>query len=187
MSETIANKPEGLDHVTDWLSSATNAEYKFFAAVYVALYQFAQGNRDPLAKMITVCNGRKGRRIRNIEGNKLSYAAPLKRIMQHALSGVKPKADDSKDFGVAWEVATNGGVNHDKMNLVNDLSREGYGPKSKTFKEAFPPLTTPAEKTEAELIKAKKEALAKWCAENGIKLEVLAHALTAKETNQPDF
>lgn len=190
MSEqiTVEQADTGLDAVTSWLSGAKSAEYGFFLAVYVALDHFTNGNRDPLAKLLTVCNGKKAKRIRNVEGQKLMFAAPLKRILQHCLANVGAKADASKDFGIAWTVPANAGVNHDKAELVKALAQGGESPRGKTFRDVFPPLAnaTTKEKTEAELLAAKKAALAKWCDDHGIKLEVLAHTLTAKE-GQPNF
>lgn len=188
MSDQVTPAPEeGLDAVTSWLSGAKSAEYGFFLAVYIALDHFTNGNRDPLAKMITVCNGKKAKRIRNVEGQKLMYSAPLKRILQHCLANVGVKADASKDFGVAWTVPDNAGVNRDKTELVKALAQGGESPRGKTFRDVFPPLAngTAKEKTEAELLAAKKAALVKWCGDNGIKLDVLVHTLQDK--GEPNF
>ena len=185
---TIEQVDTGLEAVTNWLSGAKSAEYGFFLAVSTALEHFGNGNRDPLAKMLTVVNGKKAKRIRTVEGQKLMFAAPLKRILQHCLANVGAKADASKDFGIVWTVPANAGVNHDKAEMVKALAQGGESPRGKTFRDVFPPLVKAPTtvKSEAELLAAKKEALAKWCGEHGISLSTLAHTLTAK-AGEPNF
>lgn len=139
-----AEEAKSLDDVTAWLASAKGAEYGFFRAVYSALYSFDHGNRDPLAKLLTVCNGKKGKRIRHVEGQKLMFAAPLKRVLAHCLANVGAKADASKDFGIAWTMKENSGLNHDKLRLVLALAQGEESPRGKTFRDMFPPLNPKA-------------------------------------------
>jgi len=184
MTDTIDTAKLSMDAVSAWLSSAKDAEYGFFSACIHALEQFGEGNRDPLAKLLVVTSGKKAKRIRNIEGNKLPYLQPLKRIIQHIIPTANAKYEAGSDFGVKWVVTKtedNDLIQRDKLEVLRMLKAENEGPRGKTFKELFPAITVekPA-KTDAELLAAKKDALKKWCDDNGIALAVLIHTLEAK-------
>ena len=187
MESIDLNTEEGkaIDAVNVWLSKAHGAEYGFMLAAYASFEQFAKGNRDPLAKLLTVVNGKKAKRIKRVEGEKLAFAAPLRRLVAHCLPNVSAKYNGASDFGVAWTVATGTNDLTDTVMMEKleafTLEENRISPFSKTFKEHFPPIAaTPKQKAQAELIKAKVKALNKWLEENDITKEVLFHAFDAK-------
>ena len=179
--------------IDNWLASANNAEGKFCLVLWAALTQAKDhGNWNSLSKLYAVMNGKKGKRIRRVETDRLPYAAPAKRALAHALMHIKPVFDDSLDFGVKWIKSKdhNPGFNDTAIAKLFTLAQEGYGPNSKTFKNEFPSLVEKKQKEQAELVKAKAASLAKWCEENNIPASVLFHAMGAKDTNageEPNF
>lgn len=188
---------KAMDDVSAWLSDAKSSEYGFLKAAYMAIVQFEKGNRDPLAKLLTVTQGKKAKRLRIIEGNKMVFAAPLKRLCQVILPNVKAKHNPGSDFGMQWTVdkSANTPVDMEKLDVLRQLAgvdSEGkwdrdnaVSPFGKNFKEAFPAFVKEGPtKTEGEIIKAKAESLRKWAEKEGIKLDYLVYALTAKPQNE---
>lgn len=182
---------KALDDVTSWLSDAKSSEYGFTRAAYRAIEQFSLGNRDPLAKLLTVVNGKKAKRVRNVEGNKLVFASPLKRIIQHIMPNVSAKYNPGTDFGVSWTVekGANNFIDEQSMATLQRMAAldndEAFSPFSKAFKEAFPPIPkAKPEKDQADLdaeAKAKVQAfIAKMEKDYGLSVVTLKHMLDAK-------
>ena len=180
----INEQTKALDFITDFLRDAGGAQRNFLPAMYLAFNQAkVSDNWQPLSKLWTIANGKKGARIRKVEPNKLTYAAPMKRLMQHVLQGYKPKFDDRAEYGTNWEKHGNVGFNDTALQRIKDMIDHDLDHTTKHFKEAFPSLTEKKQKAQDELIKAKAQSLKKWAEENDIPLSVLIHALDAKPTN----
>ena len=75
--------------VKDWGSDVRNAETRFFPMVADCLEQLNNGNSTDLAKLLCITHGKKSSIITVIEGERLKFATPLKRILNHALEGVE--------------------------------------------------------------------------------------------------
>ncbi len=186
---------KAFDAVNAWIADAKAGEYGFIRAAHVAFTQFHKGNRDPLAKLLTVASGKKAKRIRLVEGNKLVYLAPLKRLCQHILPHVKAKYNAGSDFGVAWTVdkSANTPVNEaalDTLSQYASLDRdEAISPFSKTFKEAFPAIKSEAPAKTEEMKRAEAQAkvakfVEKMAEEYGFGPFVLKHMIDAKTQNE---
>jgi hypothetical protein len=134
--------------VQTWASDVRSAEYGFFKAVVFALEQFQNKNNLPLTQLVAFCNGRTfnhgkdGQSSKTVsdrvkgEAKSLSqYRAPLKRILDQALSGTKLVFKDGK---AKWEVSPNGGVNNDALEAVRMLAAQKCTVKGDAFKDAFP-------------------------------------------------
>lgn len=188
---------KALDDVSAWLSDAKSSEFGFIKATHTALVMFIEhGNRDPLAKLLTVVNGKTAKRIRNVEGQKMVFAAPLKRILSHVLPNTTAKYSATSDFGVAWSTKTkaNQVSDADMLAKLESLVADAVSPFSKTFKETFPPITKTKAELDAEAKAAKgREMFLKYAAkmqeEYGFSKAVLQHMLDSKDTNkvEPNF
>lgn len=81
-----------------WASDLRSAEYNFLPTVVEALEQFNNGNTTDLAKLLCITHGKKSGIIKVVEGDRMAYAAPLKRILAKALDGVEAKFDKKKNL-----------------------------------------------------------------------------------------
>ena len=124
------------DFVKAWVSNARGAEYGFFKAVQYALEQFGEKNNKPMYALIAFTNGKSFGSYKIEDGYKLSqFSAPLKRILNVALSDVKFTFKDGK---ASCKVGKNGGLNNDVLEGVRTLAASNVGIKSQAFKNAFP-------------------------------------------------
>lgn len=124
------------DYVKAWVSNARGAEYGFFKAVQYALEQFGEKNNKPMYALIAFTNGKSFGSYKIEDGYKLSqFSAPLKRILNVALSDVKFTFKDGK---ASCKVGKNGGLNNDVLEGVRTLAASNVGIKSQAFKNAFP-------------------------------------------------
>ena len=122
--------------VKDWGSDIRNAETRFFPMVADCLEQLNNGNSTDLAKLLCITHGKKSSIITVIEGERLKFATPLKRILNHALEGVEIKFDAKKKSGVKIKVGDNGGASTDRIQALRQLGKATVA--SKAFKDAFP-------------------------------------------------
>ena len=122
--------------VTTWASDVRNAETKFCTIVADCLEQFNNGNSTDLAKLLCITHGKKSGIIKVIEGERLQYAAQLKRVLAKALQGVDFKFDAKKKSGVKFKASENGGADTDVIQALRVLSATRV--QSKAFKDAFP-------------------------------------------------
>lgn len=153
------------NYVSDWMSNVRGAEYGFLKAVVYALEQFDEKNNLPLYAMIAICNGKPFGSYKIIEGDRLVYATPLRRILDKALSGVEFVFKDRK---VSVRVSPNGGVNHDALETLRMLGTiPGMSIRNDAFKAAFP-----AKEKVKKTIEAEKGAkhVAKYLKGNGLSL-----------------
>lgn len=126
------------DYVKNWVSDARGAEYGFFKAVEYALEQFGKKNNKPIYALIAFTNGKSFGNYKIEEGYRLKqFSAPLKRILNVALSDVKFTFKDGK---AGCKVGKNGGLNHDVLKGIEILAASKVGINSPSFKERFPPL-----------------------------------------------
>jgi hypothetical protein len=141
--------------VKDWGSDVRNAETRFFPMVADCLEQLNNGNSTDLA------------------GERLKFATPLKRILNHALEGVEIKFDVKKKAGVRIKVGDNGGASTDRIQALRNLGKATIA--SKAFKDAFP---TPEKVAKEKDLQAWAERAIK---SNGAdKLEAMIAALQAQ-------
>ena len=198
--DTTSPAGKAMCAVNDWIANAKGSEYGFIQAVFSAFTQFNDGNRDALAKLMTVANGKTAKRIRHVEGNKLVYAAVLKRLCAHVIPAVSAKYNATSDFGVAWTVKTgaNSPVDVEALGrleqwatLTDKLGKPILTSAfNKGFKEAFPAIkATPKEKTDREVLDANAAKVVKMIEDNDIPLSVLMHRVQAlmsgKVNNEP--
>jgi|TARA_R100000084_G_scaffold108987_1_gene73413 hypothetical protein len=148
------------DTIQKWVGNARNAEYGFFNACLYALEQFQEKNNKPLYALIAFTNGKKFGSYQIEQGYKLTqFNAPLKRVLNHALSDVK--FTFTKDGKAKVKVGENGGANADvirAMRELSDLHKGKIGVKSEHFKEMFPAPTPQAKEFD---VKAWAERAAK--------------------------
>jgi hypothetical protein len=132
------------DHVKNWVSNARGAEYGFFKAVQYALEQFGEKNNLPMYALIAFTNGKKYGGYKIEDGYSLKqFSAPLKRILNVALSDVKFTFKDGK-AGVV--VGDNGGLNREGLEKVSMLAASKSAVRSTAFDNAFPkPEVAPKE------------------------------------------
>ena len=124
------------DHVKNWVSNARGAEYGFFKAVEYALEQFGEKNNLPMYALIAFTNGKKYGGYKIEDGYSLKqFSAPLKRILNVALSDVKFTFKDGK-AGVV--VGDNGGLNREGLEKVSMLAASKSAVRSTAFDNAFP-------------------------------------------------
>lgn len=166
------------NYTQTWLNNATGAEYGFIRAVVHALESFNNGDTNALGKMLTVTHGKKCKRIKRQEPERLVYAAPLKRILGHALEGVSYKFNKDADFGVVFECGDNGGVSLEHIKALKQFA--GKTVRDKGFKEAFPVI----KKDKGEVTLEQKQAKAKAWAErfakdNGMTVEAVKALVSA--------
>lgn len=123
--------------VSAWMSDVRGAEYGFFKAVIYALEQFQEKNNLPLTAMVAICNGKPFQSYKIVSGDRLAYAAPLKRILDKALSDATLTFKDGK---AKWKVGPNGGVNTDILGGLRILvaGHPNLRINSEPFKKAFP-------------------------------------------------
>jgi len=167
------------DMVQKWVSNAKGAEYGFFKAVVYALEQFGEKNNKPLYALIAFTNGKQFGSYKIEQGYTLTqFSAPLKRILNVALSDVKFTFKDGK---AKCKVGDNGGLNHDVLEGVRTLAASKVGVKSKAFSDAFPVLTaSKPEKTRDEKREQLIKYMTKFAKDNGFTLdEVKAMASAA--------
>lgn len=129
------------DFVKNWLSDVRGAEYGFFKAVVQALESFNDGDSNSLGKLLCITHGKTCKRLKVVEKDRMPYAVPLKRILDHSLEGVTYKFDKSKDFGVVFDRGDNGGVSSARIEALRVLG--GKTIRDKAFKEAFPAIKKP--------------------------------------------
>jgi len=158
--------------VATWGSDVRNAETKFCGIVADCLEQLNNGNSTDLAKLLCITHGKKSGIITVIEGEKLQYAAPLKRVLAKALEGVEFRFDPKKKSGVKFKSSDNGGANTDVIQALRVLGAARV--QSKAFRDTFP------------TVKVEKEFDVQSWAERAIKsngadkLEAMIAALQAK-------
>ena len=122
--------------VATWGSDVRNAETKFCGIVADCLEQLNNGNSTDLAKLLCITHGKKSGIISVIEGEKLQYAAPLKRVLAKALEGVEYRFDPKKKSGVKFKSSDNGGANTDVIQALRVLGAARV--QSKAFRDTFP-------------------------------------------------
>lgn len=122
--------------VKEWGNDVRGAETKFFPMVADCLEQLNNGNSTDLAKLLCITHGKKSGIITVIEGERLKFAAPLKRILAHSLENVEFRFDEKKKAGVRIKVGDNGGASTDRIQALRTLGKATI--TSKAFKEAFP-------------------------------------------------
>lgn len=159
------------DPIKLWMSNVRGAEYGFFKAVTYALEQFQEKNNIPLTALVAICNGKPFGSYSILEGDRLQYATPLKRILDKALSDARLTFKDGK---AKWKVGSNGGVNADVLETLRMLcALDRVSIRSDVFKEHFPVVKKQVEKTQEEWRAAYAKRLAKMLAEaeqHGVKL-----------------
>jgi hypothetical protein len=177
------------DHVKSWLSDVRGAEYGFFKAVVQALESFNEGDTNSLGKLLCITHGKTCKRLKVVEKDRMPYATPLKRILDHALEGVTYKFDKSKDFGVVFDRGDNGGVSPDRIEALRVLGTKTI--RDKAFKDAFPAV----KKTETKPREDKAVAVSaiKAAKKNGMELAKYVAMITAMwnetavEGEEPSF
>ena len=156
--------------VSSWGSDIRNAETKFFPMVADCLEQLNNGNATDLAKLLCITHGKKSGIITVIEGERLKFATPLKRILSSALENVEFKFDEKKKSGVKIKVGDNGGASTDRIQALRQLGKATIA--SKAFKDAFPTLAKPkAEKTDVQRREQLHNYMAKFAKDNGLSIE----------------
>lgn len=173
---------DGSRIVLGFLSDAKAADKAFIPAVLAALESFDKGDTNLLARMVTVCNGKSAKRIRKVETGKLVYAAPLKRVLQHALVNVTMKADKDTDFGVKFSKGDNGGVSQTVLKTLRDMGSVSY--RSDKFKNAFPVAQKKRDPKDAAKV---ADQIAKLLADNHLAMGDVIDLLRAKVTGDVDF
>lgn len=158
--------------VLSWASNVRGAEYGFIKAVIYALEQFQHKNNIPLSAMVALCNGKSFGTYKIVEGDRLAYATPLKRILGKALSDATLTFKDGK---AKWKVGANGGVNADVLELLRRLATvPGISIRHESFKTAFPKDATKS-KAKKDATKVAKDMF-KVLADNGLALgDVMPH------------
>lgn len=161
------------DLVASWMASVRGSEYGFLKAVIYALEQFEHKNNKPLAAMVAICNGKPFSGYKIVDGDRLPYAAPLKRILAQALSGCELRFIDGK---AKWKVSENGGVNRDIIECLRVLvaSDKTCSVRSAAFKERFPVVKKTVSKSALEVAQARAALIRKWCSEAGFDRKVMA-------------
>ena len=164
------------DLVASWMGSVRGSEYGFLKAVVYALEQFEHKNNKPLTAMVAICNGKQFAGYKIVDGDRLPYAAPLKRILAQVLSGCELRFKDGK---AKWKVAENGGVNHDILEGLRVLvaSDKACSVRSAAFKDMFPVVKKAPSKPVVELAQSRAASLRKWCSENGFDRKTMAAML----------
>lgn len=122
--------------VKEWGNDVRGAETKFFPMVADCLEQLNNGNSTDLAKLLCITHGKKSGIITVIEGERLKFAAPLKRILSYALENVEFRFDEKKKAGVKFKVGDNGGASVDRIQALRVLGKSTVA--SDAFKKAFP-------------------------------------------------
>lgn len=164
--------------VNTWIKNATGAEYGFFKAVTHALESFNEGDTNALGKLLVVTHGKKCKRIKRQEPERLKFAAHLKRILDHSLEGVTYKFDKDKDFGVVFEKGDNGGASIERIKCLKMLGDKTVS--HKMYKEAFPPIKRePKEKTLEQKQEALEKSLEQFAKTNGMTVDQVKAMVSA--------
>lgn len=163
------------NHVNNWLSNMRGAEYGFFKAVVQALESFNDGDKNSLGKLLCITHGRTCKRLKIVEKDRMPYATPLKRILDHALENVTYKFDKDQDFGVVFVKGDNGGVSSDRIEALRMLGAKTI--RDKAFKETFPAI----KKTEVKPREDKAVVVSgiKSAKKNGMAMEKYMAMVTA--------
>lgn len=131
-----------------WASNAVELETSFLTTVVDALDQLSQGNRTDLSILLTVTHGIKTNLVPVIEGERMKFATPLKRILFACYPELGFKADKKKASGVVYtqtfgaELPDECGTPDSNMNWLRVMAEDGVTVKSDRFK-AFMKDTTP--------------------------------------------
>ena len=162
--------------VSAWMSDVRGAEYGFFKAVIYALEQFSEKNNLPLTAMVAICNGKPFQSYKIVSGDRLAYAAPLKRILDKALSDATLTFKDGK---AKWKVGPNGGVNKDILDGLRILvaGHPNLRVTSQAFKDAYPKAAPQKKVKDAEKVST---AMLKMLTDNGLTLGDVLPLLQAK-------
>lgn len=165
-----------VNFVSAWMSDVRGAEYGFFKAVIYALEQFQENNNLPLTAMVAICNGKPFQSYKIVSGDRMSYATPLKRILDKALSDATITFKDGK---AKWKVGANGGVNADILAGLRILvaGNPNLRTTSQAFKDAFPKAETMRKVKDAEKVST---AVLKMLIDNGLTLGDVLPVLQAK-------
>jgi hypothetical protein len=143
-------------NVNSWASNARSADQTFNATVAYALEQFENGNHSELAKLICVTNGKTCKGIKVIDGERLPFAAPLRRVLLKAFVGVTMKFNKNLPLGVKFtKNGDNAGIDNEVIEALRVLGKQTY--RSEAFKEAFPA----PQKKQAELTLEEKQKRAR--------------------------
>lgn len=138
-------------NLENYANDAARVEENFFPAMVNGLEQFQKGNRQPLAKWITIVNGRTARRVKRKDPAALRDRAATMVIVRACLDGLtKIRHDKNSDFGTVFEMSDNGGVNVEKLEALRMLAAQGartHGPKAKLFRETFTPKSDEKKQT----------------------------------------
>jgi hypothetical protein len=148
--------------INAWALSARSADQKFNATVAYALEQFENGNHSELAKLICVTKGKTCKGIKVIDGERLPFAAPLRRILEKAFVGVTMKFDKNLPLGVKFtKNGDNAGIDSEVVEALRVLGKQTY--RSEAFKKAFPaPQKNKAELTLEEKQKRARAAIKRF-------------------------
>lgn len=152
--------------VENWLSNVRGAESGFFKAVHSAMLEARdKGNWNDLARLLCVVNGKKAKRVKVIEKERLPFAVPLKNIMEHVLNGVSFKYDPERDYGVKFSKKDNWGFDDDKILALDLLSVQKLTIRSEAYKKAFPKIEKAvgelSEEQKREKLQKDQDAMAK--------------------------
>lgn len=177
--------------VTNWASNARAAETEFFGTVARSLEQFNNGNHSDLAKLLCITHGKKSKKITVIEGERLKFAAHLKRIVNQSVEGeVKFKFDPASTFGVVITKGDNSGFSTARIEALKVLGKSTV--QSDAYKKAFPvqkkePVKKPAKDKAAAMAKGKTRAeiaaMVKELAATEIALKELAKSAPIKKAD----
>lgn len=150
----------------NWMGATRHSEYGFFNAVVFCLEQFHEKNNAPLTALVAICNGKQFKNYKIVEGDRLKFASPLKRILSQALSNATLTFKDGK---AKWKVGNNGGVNRDVLETLRMLSAQKMSIRSDAFKDAFPIIRKEApEKSLDELKRDAYAAVLRRLAKDGL-------------------
>ena len=185
-SETIVVDSGNIGFISDWMSHVRGAEYGFFKAVVYALEQFQNKNNLPLTAMVAICNGKTFKNYKIVEGDRLAFATPLKRILAKSLSNATLTFKDGK---AKWKVGPNGGVNTEYLEALRILAAQGASIRSQGFKETFP---APEKKAKPVDVNKSAEHVVKYLTnlegvQPGEVLALVQSMLAAKVTGEPNF
>lgn len=126
------------DLVNDWVSNARGADYGFFKAIVWALEQFEQKNNRPLYAMIAISNGKKFGNYKIIEGERLAYASPIRRILKVTLPNTIFVFKDGQAKVSLVKGANGHTVSDDHMQALRMLAAQNVTVRNSAFKDAFP-------------------------------------------------
>jgi hypothetical protein len=165
--------------VLDWASNVRGAEYGFIKAVIYALEQFGEKNNKPIYTMIAICNGKAYDKFKIVQGDRLAYATPLRRILNKALANVTFTFKDGK---ASVKVGDNGGLNSDILEALRMLvTIPGMSIRHAKFKEMFPAEQKKGgEKPKDEVAKVEAKRIAKTLKDKGLTMADVIDLLRAE-------